>query len=196
MVRLPGLEPGTFGSTIRRSNQLSYSRPCAGPDACAPADERRHRTIGRAFQARSGGGCRSPPGRRRSRRGRQPPCGRPQSSWAMRPTTTLEPTTTLDPRQHWTRAGAWSCRLWPETQTAALRRPRGRGNTPLRFEAGGQPCGRARRPRRAGLRRPCRSPSTPSGRRPSSARCSRRRAWRRAPGTPSPGRSSPRRPCG
>lgn len=29
MVQLPGLEPGTFGSTIRRSNQLSYS--CTGP---------------------------------------------------------------------------------------------------------------------------------------------------------------------
>ena|SRR5204862_8153046 len=28
MVQLPGLEPGTFGSTIRRSNQLSYS--CTG----------------------------------------------------------------------------------------------------------------------------------------------------------------------
>ena len=37
MVQLPGLEPGTFGATIRRSNQLSYS--CTGLDGVLIGDD-------------------------------------------------------------------------------------------------------------------------------------------------------------
>ncbi len=36
MVQLPGLEPGTFGATIRRSNQLSYSCPGTGGNGSRP----------------------------------------------------------------------------------------------------------------------------------------------------------------